>query len=88
MQTSPSIKDVALAQRGAERIIRRKDGSQVVPIKDGLYDLFQGKGFENHSRFRVVKFRNNKGEKTAQLIHVSGIDLNRELREQLLKEMS
>lgn len=61
----------------------RKNGDHVISLGHGLYDLFSGTGWKNQSRFRVVKLRDS-GEK--QLIQVSGINLSREYRNELLSE--
>lgn len=86
MKTEIAVKDVAQAKKAQERMIHRKDGSLIIPIQDGLFDLFQGSGFANHSRFRVVRFRGVEGQ-TRQLYQVSGSSMSRELREQILKEL-
>lgn len=81
------IEDKALAAKAAARIIHRKDGSAVIPVQDGLFDAFFGQGFNTHSRFRVIKFRGAQGP-SRQLYQVSGTNMSRDLRDQLLKELS
>lgn len=61
----------------------RADGSKLVRIDGGLWDLFMGNGFKNHSRFRIVKVRQTG---IRSLIQVSGLSLNPALRAELLKE--
>lgn len=61
----------------------RDNGDKVVALGTGLFDLFSGDGWTNQSRYRVVRARSN-GEK--QLIQVSGLNLSREYRTELLKE--
>lgn len=63
----------------------REDGSKLVRCDGGLWDLFQGNGFKNHSRFRIVKIKQT-GQ--VSLIQVGGLNLNPALRAQLLKECS
>lgn len=86
MKTDIVVKDQARAAQAATRMIHRKDGSLVIPIQYGLYDIFQGDGWDQPSRFRIVKFKGTKGA-TRQLIQVSGNNLSTSLREQLLKEL-
>lgn len=61
----------------------RADGSLLVRVEGGLYDLFQGHGFKNVSRFRVVKLRS---ENKRSLIQISGVSLTQALRHTLLEE--
>ena len=62
---------------------KRTDGSLLVRVEGGLWDLFQGNGFKNVSRFRVVKVRQTGNR---SLIQVSGLNLNPALRALLLEE--
>ena len=63
------------------------NGDQVIHVQGGVYDLFSGTGFDNHIRFRIVKFRDKT--KSAQLLQLSsGLNLSREYRETLLKELT
>ena len=63
---------------------QRQDGSYLVRIEGGLYDLFQGTGFKNVSRFRIVKMKQTG---VRSLIQVSGLNLGPSLRAQLLDEL-
>ena len=73
----------------AERCVRqyklrartRCTGDRVIACGGGLFDLFSGVGWTNHSRYRVVRTQNAR-----QLIQVSGTTLSREYRNELLKE--
>lgn len=75
----------------AERCVRqhkshtkqRVDGSLLVRIEGGLWDLFTGNGFKNHSRFRIVKVKQTGNR---SLIQISGLNLNPALRAALLEE--
>lgn len=87
MQIEQNVKDVALAAKAATRMIQRRNGDLIIPIQDGLYDLFRGNGFSHHARFRIIKFRGTQGN-TKQIFQVSGSNMNRELCENLLKEFS
>jgi hypothetical protein len=61
----------------------REDGSKLFRIDLGLWDLFQGTGFKNVSRFRIVKVKQTG---VTSLIQVSGLNLSPALRAALLKE--
>jgi hypothetical protein len=61
----------------------RNDGSKLVRIDGGLWDLFQGTGFKNVSRFRIVKVKQTG---VRSLIQISGLNLNPALRAALLTE--
>jgi hypothetical protein len=62
------------------------NGDKVIHIQGGVYDLFSGIGWDNHIRFRVIKFRDKT--KPNQLVQLStGLTLSREYRETLLKEL-
>lgn len=76
------------AAQAADRHINRTDGSKVIPIENGLFDLFQGNGWKHQSRFRIIKLRGTKvGTFTRQLIQVNGLNMNQALRADLLKEI-
>jgi hypothetical protein len=61
----------------------RVNGDKVVSLGMGVFDLFSGDGWTNHSRFRIVRLRNNNSK---QLIQLSGMTLSREYRDALVKE--
>lgn len=61
----------------------RMDGSKLFRIDLGLWDLFQGQGFKNVSRFRIVKMKQTGN---VSLIQISGLNLSPALRNELLKE--
>jgi hypothetical protein len=77
-----------MAAQAAARHINRKDGSKVIPVQDGLFDIFQGEGFKSQSRFRIIRFRDGRtNQSTRQLIQVNGINLSQAMRADLLKEI-
>lgn len=79
--------DDRMAALAVSRHINRTDGSKVIPVKDGLFDVFHGTGFRAHSRIRIIKFRaGKKGEETKQLILVNG-NLSQDQRQALLSEI-
>jgi hypothetical protein len=61
----------------------RTDGSKLMRIDGGLWDLFQGVGFKNVSRFRIVRIRET-GKRS--LIQINGLNLSIPLRNTLLEE--
>ena len=63
---------------------KRADGSLLVRIEGGLWDLFQGTGFKNVSRFRVVKMKQTG---VRSLIQISGLNLTPSTRAELLTEV-
>lgn len=86
------LTDQVMAASAAARTITTGNGAKIIPIQDGLYDLFQGDGWKHHSRFRVVKLRNQKwngkvkaDQFTRQLIQVNGLNLSQEQRYALLQ---
>lgn len=86
------VLDQQRAATAAARTINTPGGAKIIPIQDGLYDLFQGDGWKHQSRFRIVKLRNQKwdGKKkadqyTRQLIQVNGMVLSQEQRYALLQ---
>ena len=62
---------------------KRENGSLLLNIEGGLWDLFSGTGFKNHSRFRIVRMKQTG---VRSLIQVSGVNLSPALRAELLKE--
>lgn len=86
------VLDQQRAAVAVARTINTTSGAKIIPIQDGLYDLFQGDGWKHQSRFRIVKLRNQKwdGKKkadqyTRQLIQVNGMVLSQEQRYALLQ---
>jgi hypothetical protein len=67
------------------RIKTLKDGSLLIPLEMGLWDIFYGKGWTQTSRFRLYRL---KRDKSLQLICLGGLQMSHELRETLLKECS
>lgn len=63
---------------------KRADGSLLVRIEGGLWDLFQGTGFKNVSRFRIVKMKQSG---VRSLIQISGLNLTPQTRSELLTEV-
>jgi len=49
------------------RSIKQEDGSLVYPIELGLFDVFQGKGWSRHSRYRRLR--------SGTFVYVSGQQL-------------
>lgn len=62
---------------------KRVDNSLLIRVEGGLWDLFQGTGFKNVSRFRIVKVRQTGAR---SLIQVSGLNPSPALRAALLEE--
>lgn len=80
--------DRFIAAHAVARTKVLSNGSKVIPLQDGLFDLFQGEGWKHQSRFRIIKLKGAaKGTPARQLIQVSGLTLSQELRNQLLKEV-
>lgn len=84
--------DLSRAQAANARRINTPSSARIIPIQDGLFDIFQGDGWKHQSRFRIVKLRNQKwdgkrkdGQFTRQLIQVNGLNLSSELRASLLQ---
>lgn len=50
------------------RSIKQEDGSLVYPIELGLFDVFQGKGWARHSRYRRLR--------SGTFVYVSGQQLS------------
>lgn len=63
----------------------RTNGDKMVYIEAGVWDIFYGSGWKNHSRFRVFQFR--KGTEP-RLIQLGGIHMPHDLRTELLKEIA
>jgi hypothetical protein len=83
MSNNDSIYVVRCLAQYRSHTKKRTDGSLLVRVEGGLWDLFQGNGFKNVSRFRVVKVRQTGNR---SLIQVSGLNLNPALRALLLEE--
>lgn len=80
------IRNTAQAAQAVARTIKTSDGSLIIPIMDGLFDIFQGSGFKHQSRFRIIKLRGQKpGTFIRQLIQVNGLNLTQEQRHALLE---
>lgn len=62
---------------------KRSDGSLLIRIESGLWDIFYGSGWENNSRFRIFKLR---GEKEPRFICISGLHIPNDVRTALIKE--
>lgn len=78
--------NVSRAAAANARCFNTTSGAKIIPIQDGLFDIFQGAGWKHQSRFRIVKLRGEKrGEFTRQLIQVSGLTLSQEQRHALLE---
>lgn len=81
-----TVLDVSRAKAAVARTTKTVTGNLIIPIQDGLYDIFQGDGWKHQSRFRVIKLRGaTKGEFTRQLIQVNGLTLSQEQRHALLE---
>lgn len=81
-----NVIDAVRAKAANARCINTPSGSRIIPIHDGLYDIFIGVGWKHQSRFRIVKLRGAKrGEFTRQLIQVNGLHLTQEQRQALLQ---
>lgn len=62
----------------------RPDGSKLIRLEGQLYDLFQGRGWDMVSRFRVIRVRES-GKRS--LIQISGVPLSTELRNTIMGEL-
>jgi hypothetical protein len=63
----------------------RNNGDKLIYIEAGLWDIFYGSGWGNHSRFRIFQFRKGTEPRLTQL---SGIHMPDDLRKQLLRELT
>lgn len=75
----------AMVNKHLKTRIKLSNKDLVIPLGFGLFDLFSGIEWNNHSRFRILKFKDKS--KPSQCFVVSGTPLSREYRNLLLKEV-
>lgn len=83
--TTITAQDLKYVQQHKNHTRTLPSGDKVFSMPYGVYDMFCGEGWDTPIRFRIVRFRDKT--KPHQLIQINGeVALNREYREQLLKE--